>query len=284
MKGRSKLDLPFSIAPLVLVLLLQGCVTNPFLSLTGAANQIARAADWRPTDIATTEFRLRIYRPRQINRAEEITIYIEGDGNAWTDTAHPSPDPTPRNPLGLKLAIAQPDGPAAYIARPCQYIIEKDRQHCAYRYWTEARYSEPVIKSVSQAVDHLKSIFNAERVRLVGYSGGGAVAALIAARRDDISFLITIAANLDTDYWIKFLKVAPLSGSLNPAGEKVALRRQRQLHFVGGKDDIVPPSVARSYANKVDPSLLQSIRYIENADHDCCWVELWPDIIRKITP
>jgi esterase/lipase len=46
------------------------------------------------------------------------------------------------------------------------------------------------------AVTALKRASGASRLRLVGYSGGGVMAMLLAARRDDVAQVVTIAAPL----------------------------------------------------------------------------------------
>lgn len=35
-----------------------------------------------------------------------VHVYIEGDGHAWNQRGRPSLDPTPKNPVGLKLAAS----------------------------------------------------------------------------------------------------------------------------------------------------------------------------------
>jgi hypothetical protein len=281
-RGRSKSDLPLSFTLLAFALLLSSCNANPLLSRSEIANRVATPANWSPAEITTDTFRLRFYTPRKQGKNPKLTIYLEGDGLAWIDRTHPSSDPTPTDPISLRLAVAQTSGPVAYIARPCQYTLALDRQRCTQKFWTYARYSEPIVSAVSQGIDYLKGQFGAKDINLVGYSGGGVIAALIAARRDDVSLLVTVAANLDLDYWTRLHKTSPLFESLNPADKKPELRRQRQIHIVGIDDEIVPPEVARSYAMKIDQSLLGTIKYIKNADHDCCWADLWPDIIRDV--
>jgi hypothetical protein len=45
--------------------------------------------------------------------------YQSGDGLAWLSSDVPSSDPTPLDPLALRLALAKPARNAAYLARPC---------------------------------------------------------------------------------------------------------------------------------------------------------------------
>lgn len=74
-------------------------------------------------------FRLQTYAPQK--RSAELTIYLEGDGFAWFNPRQPPPDPTPLDPMALRLAQAQPSGNAAYLGRPCQQ-----------RYWPHQRFGE----------------------------------------------------------------------------------------------------------------------------------------------
>lgn len=58
---------------------------------------------------------------RFIEGFETIRIYIEGDGRAWESKTKLSMNPTPSNPVALKLAIVDPLKSVAYIARPGQF-------------------------------------------------------------------------------------------------------------------------------------------------------------------
>ena len=87
-----------------------------------------------------------------------LRVYIEGDGHAWQSRTRPSADPTPHNPVGLRLALADPSpAPLLYLARPCQYARGEVLRHCATRYWTSARLSEEVISSLDAAVSAANS-------------------------------------------------------------------------------------------------------------------------------
>ena len=280
MRGRSGIGLPLFFA----LILLAGCAPDLFLPRPVIADRIAAQAGWVPSDIQTGSFLLRLYAPVNPEPNKRVVIYLEGDGLAWINRSSPSSDPTPRDPIGLRLAVSLPLQAAAYLARPCQYTIARDKVQCSQSVWTHARYSEAVVASVSQGVDRIKTLFRAEDIDLVGYSGGGVIAALLAARRDDVNLLVTVASNLDIDAWTRHHGVTPLTGSLNPADFGDALKKQRQLHFVGTDDEVVPPGVILSYVNRVDKSLQRTIRYVEGANHECCWADEWPDLIRKTLP
>lgn len=89
---------------------------------------------------------------------------------AWISSDMPSTDPTPTDPLALKLALAHPEGQAVYLARPCQFT---GTDRCARKYWTDTRFSVEVVRAMNLAIDQLKARFSAQEIELVGYSGGG---------------------------------------------------------------------------------------------------------------
>jgi len=55
------------------------------------------------------------------------------------------------------------------------------------------RFAPEVINSFSRAIDTLKEKSGAKYVELVGYSGGGAIAVLVAAGRSDVVGVRTVA-------------------------------------------------------------------------------------------
>ena len=211
--------------------------------------------------------------PKIMTQAEILTIYIEGDGLAWINYTSPSADPTPLNPIALKLALKDTK-PSIYLARPCQYTRLED-QKCSQQYWTNKRFSPEVIQAINQAIDHVKKQFNARKLILVGYSGGGAVATLIAAQREDIKHLFTIGGNLDHAFWTSEHHLSPLSGSLNPRDFWEQLQHVPQTHFVGANDKVIDESVLRAYASYFPADKKPAIMVVPEFDHTCCWVEEW---------
>ncbi|MBU6498935.1 MAG: alpha/beta hydrolase [Rhodospirillales bacterium] len=271
-------------AALVVLLLLAGCVAVPSLAQRRAhADALAARAGWRREMIAADPFTLAAYVPATRRRAATLTVYLEGDGLAWIDPSTPSADPTPTDPLALRLALRDPSA-AAYLARPCQFVGPGERRACSAKYWTSHRFAPEVIRATSQAVDRLKQRFNARRVILVGYSGGGAVAALVAAGRRDVSRLITVAGDLETRVWTQEHEASPLTGSLNPADAWRELRDIPQTHFVGGKDDVVGEAVARAYAARFRTGPAPEIVVLAGFDHHCCWEEAWPALRARTGP
>lgn len=215
--------------------------------------------------------------------ADVLTVYIEGDGYAWRTPDWPSTDPTPLDPVALRLAAQQVAGPTAWLARPCQYV-DAAATSCPVTAWTSERYAPSAVTLVNEALDILKTRYGAQQLVLVGYSGGGTVAALAAAHRSDVRHLITVAANLDLTAWTRHHGLPPPPPAHDPASEPGQLRRIAQTHLVGSRDRVVPPQLARSYAAKLGaPDQLKVIE-VPEADHACCWQSVLPDILSELLP
>ena len=115
-------------------------------------------------------------------------------------------------------------------------------------------------------------------VRLVGYSGGAAVAVLVAAGRRDLLDLRTVAGNVSTSRFAAMHRVSPYVGSLDPANAADRLARVPQIHFVGGRDTIVPRMIAEDYAARVGASSCVLIATVAMASHNQGWAETWPTL------
>jgi len=260
---------------------LAGCVNlSPDLR-RDHADQLAAASGWQRVRLPAGSFVLAGYLPQTIPADNQtLTVYIEGDGLAWITASLVSLDPTPLQPIGLALALRHPQGAAAYLARPCQYVEGVETRGCSAEYWTSKRFAPEVVAATSQAIDTLKQRFQAQQLVLVGYSGGGALAALVAAHRQDVKLLVTVAGNLDHRAWTEQHHATPLTGSLNPADAWQELLNVPQIHFVGGKDQVVGREVAAAYASRFPADRRPKIQVVPEFDHTCCWAEQWPDLFR----
>jgi pimeloyl-ACP methyl ester carboxylesterase len=260
---------------LLLCVALAGCTVLSPQARVQHADRLAAASGWLQTRLHTDAFTLAAYVPGSAGASDTLTIYIEGDGLAWISRSQVSLDPTPMHPVGLELALRHPAGAAAYLARPCQYLDAADARNCSPVYWTDRRFAPEMVTAANQAVEQLKQRFNARHLALVGYSGGAAIASLVAARRDDISLLLTVAGNLDHRAWTKHHHASPLKGSLNPADEWRALEKLPQLHFVGGKDPVITPEIVQSYLAHFPQKHRSKLQVVEDFDHACCWTQSW---------
>jgi pimeloyl-ACP methyl ester carboxylesterase len=113
----------------------------------------------------------------------------------------------------------------------------------------------------------------------VGYSGGGAIAVLVAARRSDVAALRTIAGNLDPKALCAYHNVSQLDGSMDPLDYAQKVARIPQRHFVGGNDKVVPVSMARSFVEKLGGRDDKKITIVNGASHTKGWQEEWPELL-----
>lgn len=206
--------------------------------------------------------------------ADTLHVYIEHDGTPWSEIDRISPDPTPRRPFALEL-MAGDSGPRLLLGRPCYFAAHADPQ-CKAELWTQQRYSAGVVDSMAAALRTWLSAHPYRRVVLIGYSGGGTLAWLMAGKVPETTAVITIAANLDIDAWTQLHQYSPLTGSLNPALQPALPPSIDQLHFAGERDANVPPSVLQSFARRHPGA---RVIEIPGFDHLCCWIERWPQLL-----
>lgn len=271
---------PVRLAGMALLTLLAGCATLPTPEERAhSADKLAVERGWVAQTLEGAPFQLRAYLPT-VAADDSLVIYLEGDGFAWLTSTRPSDDPTPLTPVALQLALAQPSGTAAYIARPCQFIATQPA--CSREYWTEARFAPEIVESLAQAVDQLKAHVGARQLILVGYSGGGALALLLAARRDDVARVITVAGNLDPQAWTTYHRLQPLKRSLNPADQRPALAGTLQQHLAGGRDRVVPATLADDFNGAYPPGTPSRVYLLPEHDHACCWARDWPRLWLKL--
>jgi pimeloyl-ACP methyl ester carboxylesterase len=263
------------------VTLLPGCaIFDTGGNRDNLLNQAAKQ-EWRAEVIRTGHFDL--FTLERLNiPGGPLTVYIEGDGRAFLTRQRVSPDPTPRRPVGLRLALDDPAPNVLYLARPCQYANLASKPPCNPRYWTSARLSPEVITALSAAIDKTKNMLKSQSIELVGYSGGGGAAALLAARRTDVGRLITIAANLDTDLWTRMLGVSPMNLSVNPTSAAHSIRHIPQMHLAGSDDAVVSPAIGRSFLKSANLPANRHFRIIDGFSHTCCWQRGWRDRISRI--
>ncbi|MDP1635758.1 MAG: alpha/beta fold hydrolase [Gallionellaceae bacterium] len=200
-----------------------------------------------------------------------LHVYLEGDGTPWTRMGVPASDPTPRNPLMVELMSLDP-ATSVYLGRPCYHGLRNSA--CSPVMWTDRRYSEAVVASMSAALDSATTGY--QSLVLLGYSGGGTLAMLLAERQPRVGTIVTVAANLDTDRWAAMHRQPPMNGSLNPTKRPPLRSDVRQMHYAGGEDDNVPSQLVRAAVAR-RPGVL--FREFPRQDHRCCWHEVWSEVL-----
>jgi len=262
---------------------LAGCIpiTTGFrLQREKIAQRLASPARLLPRTIAASPFILTTYE-RMHSRHAPANVYIEGDGKAWLSKKRVSGDPTPTNPVALHLAAYDNAKNVAWIARPCQYTkTTTPDKVCDSAYWTNKRFAPEVIKSYHTALDNIAARYDIIKFNLIGFSGGANVAAILAAERDDVVSLRTVAGNLDHVAHSHYHQVSILEGSLNAVDYVNDLKHVPQHHFIGGQDNIVPSAVVQSYLQAIGDSECVQYSFIQTAEHESGWVEAWPDLLK----
>ena len=203
-----------------------------------------------------------------------LHVYLEGDGSPAAAARWHPPDPTLRRPLALRLMALDP-APSLYLGRPCYHGAGP----CSPWYWTLGRYGEEVVRSLAAAVRRAAEEWGAPGLVLIGHSGGGALAMLVAERLPETRAVVTLAGNLDPEAWAAHHGYEPLAGSLNPARRPPLDPRVLQLHLLGGRDAEVPPAVVEAALAR-QPGARR--RLLPEADHDCCWEAVWPGLLAEL--
>jgi hypothetical protein len=242
------------------------------------ADKIAAAAGLRPLWLIGPRYRHYAYF-RDQPASHRLWVFIDGDGSPWIEGgSQVASDPTPHNPLALSLAAETP-GNVLYLARPCYFAARNDSA-CTPHAWTDGRYGADVVDSLTDVLREFMLGHEIRDVVLVGYSGGGTLAVLIAPRINAaLVAVVTIAGNLDPDQWTTMHGYQALTTSLNPALQPRLPADIRQLHLVGALDRNVPPADMARYLAGVPPTQVWSFA---DFDHACCWVVQWPAILARL--
>jgi hypothetical protein len=256
-----------------------GCLSAPHR--TTAAWLESRTFDRR--DVVSAGFAHTVlYRPPTSGQpvdahSSSTFVYFEGDGQPWSASGMvPSANPDPRRPLAIELAASQ-QGPVFVLGRPCYFGHTLD-PGCLEELWTSARYSETVVASMSTAVRRALDAYDLRSAVLVGYSGGGSLALLVAPRVPQVKAVVTVAANLDLEAWTRYHGYLPLEGSLDPLAA-APLAPGCEIHIAAERDAVVPVEQLRHALTKRPDALL----WVEpGIDHACCWTGRWPGLLARI--
>lgn len=207
---------------------------------------------------------------------DALRIYIEGDGLPWIREQRVSIDPTPSNPVLLRLMSAD-DTAAVYLGRPC-YFGTSTSQPCKPALWTAERYAEPIVESMCEAANRLSSRRGAVAVELIGYSGGGAIALGMRACTRHLISITTIAANLDVNAWSAYHRYTPLVLSRHLTSRHDIRPDVRETHWQCRGDRRVPPSITDAYF-AAHPEATRVI--VDNCSHEHGWERYRSAILRR---
>lgn len=264
-------------------------ISFAFLTACGAPNalreetaaRIAGPAWMIERQIPAAPFMLSTFE-RMHERGEPVNIYISGDGRAIRKDRVQTRNPTPENPVALHLASQDKANNVAYIARPCQFTGMLDTEiDCDSAYWTDKSFAPEVIDSFDTALDNIRTQYGVGDIHLIGHGGGAAIAAILAARRDDVLSLRTVAGNLDHTAQSVYFDLPEWLPSMDAIDFAKNLYDIPQHHFIGGQDHIIPPAILHSYLQAAGDSPCISHTLIQEAEHARGWVDKWPDLLKK---
>ncbi|MCP3852489.1 MAG: alpha/beta hydrolase [Gammaproteobacteria bacterium] len=262
------------------IISLSACSQSTLLQRQQNAEQILNGTDYKAVYYKTSNFTIaaQLKKNSVVSRNVPLVIYIEGDGSAWENQYKISENPTPKKPIALQLAIKDNNLSVLYLARPCQFVNLDNEVNCEHKYWTSHRYSQKVVDAYHQILSQLKNKMGVEKYELVGFSGGGVIAMLLAAQRTDILHVTTVAANLDHLQWSNYHQVTPLTGSLELNNFLNGLAEVSQYHLWGAQDTIVPMETNELLLQHMKNNTRLKYQVYDDFNHHCCWVEAWPDI------
>ena len=226
---------------MIFTFLLAVCV-----GITANDMQIVKPANSNRYSVATLQ--------KITDQNSPVHIYIEGDGHSFDFLGRATNDPTPRSRFMRRMADADNSPNVAYIARPCQFVMD---EKCNVSDWTTGRFSRTMVDSVADAI---KTIAGARPVILIGYSGGAMISGLIIQKHPeiDVKKWITIAGVLNHADWTQYFNDTPLIHSLNLN----TLPHLPQTHYIAEKDEVVPNSLSKQWVKE------NNIKIIKNAKHN----------------
>lgn len=257
-----------------MLILLQACTAQSRL-----LDQEASKRGFKRHIVQGVEFQHVIYAQQGIKSTAKnnsvLHVYLDGDGTPWINNRLIAADPTPVNPLMLNL-MALDNAPSIYLGRPCYHGFST-LSPCTPELWTSARYSLQVVKSMQQVLLDYMHQAGYNEVVLIGHSGGGTLAMLLAERVSQTSAVITIAGNLDIDAWTHYHGYSTLTDSLNPAQRPGLDAAIRQYHLIGKADKNIPYHLLEPVLQRQTNA---RVLLWENFDHACCWQNIWQEFLQ----
>lgn len=263
---------------LIFVILVQGC-TDQLENTLIKANRIAETAQMSPITLNSAKFPIKGYF-RAGRSSLPARVYIEGDGQAWVSYRRPALNPTPGNPIALKLAgLDDYQGPLIYLSRPCQFIRLNEAPECSITLWTDKRYSREAVAIMNESLDQLKLGFHLHHIELVGFSGGGTISVLLAATRKDITSIRTVAGNLDVKAFTEQHGISQVDSgwSLNEISKQ--LSTIPQIHFTGDQDKVVSMQITASYLKHFENLRCIKLLPIAGISHTKGWERDWNKLL-----
>jgi len=233
--------------------------------------------------------------PAQEVRLPSLVV-IESDGADWgVGGLLPPVNPTPHRAVGAEIALVLSrdyKGEVIYLARHCQFIARAHPNFDAFcrenTLWTNGRFSASVVRDFLHILSTLPGRDGATARSnwiLTGFSGGGTVAALLATELPGVRCLVTFAAPLDIDAWVRLHGLSPLDRSLNPADRVHALEMVTDKAFWYGERDYRVPLRAAGRLLEFEP-LGRTVKSKGGFTHraDSGWIAHATELLQRSCP
>ncbi len=264
------LRLLFWIISLSFLVAIAGC-SSPAAKLQAQAKLFGL----QTLELSADVFRLTaFYQPGRMP-GKRLHVYLEGDGRPWLQGNWPADDPTTHASLMLPL-MGLDNGAALYLGRPCYNGHAKDAG-CNDKLWTSARYGELVVNAMALALQQFCKLHDIQQLVLIGHSGGGSLALLLADRLPQTQMIVTLAGNYDIDAWTDHHGYLRLTDSINPARQSGT--GIEEWHFLGAEDKTVPPHLFLTVLQQRSHSHVEILPEVE---HQAGWLEVWSGILKKL--
>ncbi len=208
--------------------------------------------------------------------AKKLHIYIEGDGRPWIENRL-AVDPGPFDPVALFL-MQQDPSPSFYLGRPCYFQSKVGLpDQCNPALWTRARYSKKIVDILIAALNSQSDLATYDEWILIGHSGGGTLAYLMAQELPKVKTVVAISSNLNVTAWTNHHQYTPLDWSLDPA-QLQPKKSLRVFYLSGGKDKNVPLELNKTFLEKINATIISQPGY----NHSCCWEKEWRKVLQMI--
>ena len=98
---------------------------------------------------------------------------------------------------------------------------------------------------------------------------------MIATAKQNLNVkkIITIAGNIDHLAWAQYHNLPSLDESLNLANYRDEFDKITQIHYVGSKDKVMPPILARRFVGNES-----KVVEVKEATHNSGWEEIYSEI------
>lgn len=184
-----------------------------------------------------------------------LRFYISGNGN-----------PTPKNPIALKLAENDDFQNIVVLTRPCQYN-EKMSICSNESIWKENQYHPEIIQEMSELVLFYIKKYKPKHIEFVAIDSATPLAFSLAQKFSNTSKIITIGGILDVDSYAKENNFKNLHSSQTPMNNRLFLSRIPQIHYVNDDDKIATVENAERFVSKLINPKSAVVKIVRNIDH-----------------